>query len=1012
MSSIFWRLLADVRAEERARFGFFAGLAALVSGAQTLGLAGAESLVLSRLGAGVLPLLFVVASAVTVSATLLYAGVVGRARNDRLQGTLLLIFAGVVAAGFWALGAGVGAWVPVALLCGWFATQAILLNHFQTFANDYFDTLASKRLVPLFTLGASAGGALGGAAAAGLARLGAELLIAGWAALLALGALWVVTFARPLGRWRTLGFEEADETSVQGIVASLRYARRSRLSRWLVASVLAMVIALFVSQYLYLRIFSEAFPDPSELAWFIAVFLAVSNAVELGLELWLTPWLIRRFGVASANLVHAGATVATFALLAVDRRLAPAVVARLNREMVENAVAAPVRNLVYNALPLRLRGRMRAFLEGILHFSAMSVAGGLLLAVGEPDLLWLCVLGGAAALLYLVANLRVRGAYLDALLEQLREGRLDLASVEAGLGDAEVERLGALWSELLRAGGSAAASATELAPLLAARGVLAPLLEGAVHPEAGVRCACVRALGTCDTPAAEATLAAAMDDPDPEVRLAALGALGDEVGAGALRARLVDPDPRVRAQAAVRCGAGGADTLRALLADDDPAPVIAALGVLPRDLRDGALARLDDRDPRVRAAALARFAAWAHPGDLPRESLERALADPSAAVRREAVRATDALLGNEACAALARALDDPDRGVRTAAAEALGRRGDLGVEAAEGQLQGGPWTADAALAVLGRVDSPRARQTLRGELRARVTAAWESQLALHALSEESDAATRYLRAAHGDALARNVGLALRTLRHLEGADVLAGITRALRLGSRRARSDALETLSNLGERAWSSRLALLLEPGPLEERLPAAGVLGTLPPGPRAVFERARHSQDRWVRMAVTEALGRHAGEERMERLLALKQVPLFSRLSLDQLESVNRIMTVEQFARGDVVVREGERGNRLYLVLEGEVEVWGGYETPAAVLLNRMPAVAAFGEMAVLHEQTRTATVVTAEDSLLASLDGDRMKELILRMPEISFVIFGQLVERARRAEERLRELHRTEAP
>ncbi len=64
------------------------------------------------------------------------------------------------------------------------------------------------------------------------------------------------------------------------------------------------------------------------------------------------------------------------------------------------------------------------------------------------------------------------------------------------------------------------------------------------------------------------------------------------------------------------------------------------------------------------------------------------------------------------------------------------------------------------------------------------------------------------------------------------------------------------------------------------------------------------------------------------------------------------------------------------------------------------MRPVSVFGEMAVLYEGTRTATAVASEDSLLTSLDGDRMKELILRMPEISFVIFGELIQRAEVAE------------
>ena len=55
---------------------------ALVSLAQTLGLAGSEALFIGRHGAGALPPAFIFAAVVTVAVSLAYAGVVGRARNE------------------------------------------------------------------------------------------------------------------------------------------------------------------------------------------------------------------------------------------------------------------------------------------------------------------------------------------------------------------------------------------------------------------------------------------------------------------------------------------------------------------------------------------------------------------------------------------------------------------------------------------------------------------------------------------------------------------------------------------------------------------------------------------------------------------------------------------------------------------------------------------------------------------------------------------------------------------
>jgi hypothetical protein len=214
VSSTVWRFLPEVRGDERARVLFFAGIAAGINLAQTVGLAGTEAILLGRLGAAALPPTFVLAALVTVAGMLAYSAVVGATRNDRLMAALLALGGAALALGFGAVRLP-WAWVPPALLCAWFLAQAVLLNHLFTFAADHFDTLASKRVVPLLALGGSVGGAIGGALAALTARVApSEVLVAAWALLLAATALWVLAFHASLGRWRAVALDEGDDTSI------------------------------------------------------------------------------------------------------------------------------------------------------------------------------------------------------------------------------------------------------------------------------------------------------------------------------------------------------------------------------------------------------------------------------------------------------------------------------------------------------------------------------------------------------------------------------------------------------------------------------------------------------------------------------------------------------------------------------------------------------------------------------------------------------------------------------
>ena len=140
-----------------------------------------------------------------------------------------------------------------------------------------------------------------------------------------------------------------------------------------------------------------------------------------------------------------------------------------------------------------------------------------------------------------------------------------------------------------------------------------------------------------------------------------------------------------------------------------------------------------------------------------------------------------------------------------------------------------------------------------------------------------------------------------------------------------------------------------------------------------------------------------------MERLLALKQVPLFATLSLDQLEAVHQITREATYLRGEVIMREGDPGGELYLLLEGTRAVWKNHGTPRATLLSTIAAVSYFGEMAILDDEPRSATVVAVERARLLSLDGRSLKELSTRCRRSRSRSSAVLTSRVRAAEKRL---------
>jgi hypothetical protein len=1016
-AELFWRLFPDIRSHERSRLLFFGGLAALTTLAQTLGLVGSEALFLSRFGAERLPETFIAAALVSALGSFAYARRVGEVRNDGLFARMAVGAALLLVAATAATAAG-QAWTIPVLFCFYHLTQVVFLNHFLTFAGDYFDTITSKRMFPRFAIGSSLGGALGGVLAALVVDLVHPLhLVTAWAVVLAATALMLRMGRRRLRRWGPLELEESDQTSVEGMRGALRYLRSSSLGRPLLLSALGMVIALFVAQYLYSDIFARRFPDAGQLATFFGIYLAATNVIEIGIGFAVTPWLIRRWGVPSANLIHPVLTVLSFGALGLQYGLTAGVAARMNREMVDNAIALPVRALVLNALPFRFRGRVRAFLEGTIVYAGMAGAGAVLLALGKPAPVWLCLAGGAAAFVFLAANLRARREYLHTLVGELRAGRLDLDAVGDEIGNWGASRLAELWEQLLaEEGARPSRSLLELIPTLVARGITAPLVRAASHPNADIRRSCVNALATTLGHDSEGTLALALDDTDASVRLAALRGLSRvEAPPSFLIPRLQklvrDASPAVRAEASLLCGEEGSGILRGMIDSGTAAEAEAALRVAPPALLDAALKRVRDGDLAIRAAALECAARIAPEPPLPSAELVGLLDDPDTRVRRVAVLLLATFHQTDGPSMLTHALADPSPEVRFTAESALRSMHEQGVAAAEQVLRSDCERAvEGALRVVAASEQSRSRSLLERELRHRARELWYHMVSLQCAPSGAGVASLFLRAAFRDALVRSHRLAFRTLELIEDRAVIRKVEKVLRFGSTRSRGDALAVLSSLGDPVSAQLLVLIHEAGPLEERSRAASWLIPLPTQAEEVLDAARCSELRWIRIAVQAIDARERGdvpvreeEESMERLLALKQVSLFAHLSLEQLEAVYRTAREVEYFPNEVIVREGDPGGELFLLIEGSVRVLKRYGTASERELRTLSAVSYFGEMAILDDEPRSATVVAAEPTRLLSLDGNSLKELILQMPEICFEIFRVLTHRVRAAEGRL---------
>ncbi len=118
-----------------------------------------------------------------------------------------------------------------------------------------------------------------------------------------------------------------------------------------------------------------------------------------------------------------------------------------------------------------------------------------------------------------------------------------------------------------------------------------------------------------------------------------------------------------------------------------------------------------------------------------------------------------------------------------------------------------------------------------------------------------------------------------------------------------------------------------------------------------------------------------------MDKTQLLARVPLFTELELADLQRVASATRSESYAADADIVRIGDTGHSLYVVLEGNVVVvYPGRS--ADVELARLGAGEFFGEMAILNEKPRSATVRALDNVTVLALEKDDFTRIVMESP------------------------------
>ena len=125
----------------------------------------------------------------------------------------------------------------------------------------------------------------------------------------------------------------------------------------------------------------------------------------------------------------------------------------------------------------------------------------------------------------------------------------------------------------------------------------------------------------------------------------------------------------------------------------------------------------------------------------------------------------------------------------------------------------------------------------------------------------------------------------------------------------------------------------------------------------------------------------------------ALARVPLFEELSSRHLRRVAELMQEVSYHDGAPVVTEGQDGDSLYMIVEGEAKVMRGKRSVDKLLPGDV-----FGEISLLDGGPRTATVVASTPLRLLEIRRDPFRKMLEQEPGITVKLLGALAKRFRR--------------
>lgn len=137
-----------------------------------------------------------------------------------------------------------------------------------------------------------------------------------------------------------------------------------------------------------------------------------------------------------------------------------------------------------------------------------------------------------------------------------------------------------------------------------------------------------------------------------------------------------------------------------------------------------------------------------------------------------------------------------------------------------------------------------------------------------------------------------------------------------------------------------------------------------------------------------------------------IENISIFAGLTASDLELIEQRMVKRNYPKNTIILSEGDSSDSLYLILSGKVKVFLNDESGKEAIINYQEAGEYFGELSLIDDYKRSASIMTMEKTQLAVISKQAFHQIMQSNPDIAIHLLKDMVHRIRTLTEEVKGL------